>query len=163
MSNNLVLTNIKKILVMFIFSIEFLIIWFNRKNIKKGVVIVKLDAIGDFVIWLDSAKEYRKIYPKEEIILVANILWADLAKLLPYWDKVIAIDIKFLGLKKIYKRWRILAKISRIGARIAIEPTYSRKILFGDSIIRATSARSRVCSIGDFNNISVDFNSCLEN
>ena len=42
-------------------------------------------------MWLDTAKEYRKLYPPEkyELVLIGNSLWYSLAKELPYWDKVI--------------------------------------------------------------------------
>ena len=43
---------------------------------KPVVLLIRVDAIGDFVLWLDTAKEYRKLYPSEEyrIMLVGNKL-----------------------------------------------------------------------------------------
>ena len=49
---------------------------------KPVVLLIRVDAIGDFVLWLDTAKEYRKLYPSEEyrIVLVGNKLWGELAE-----------------------------------------------------------------------------------
>ena len=45
-----------------------------QQNKLELVLLIRQDAIGDFIIWLDTAKEYRKLYPQEEykIILVGN-------------------------------------------------------------------------------------------
>ena len=45
-----------------------------QKNQLEVVLLIRQDAIGDFVMWLDTAKEYRKLYPPEKykIILVGN-------------------------------------------------------------------------------------------
>ena len=45
------------------------------------VLIVRQDAIGDFILWLNTAKEYRQLYPpnKYKIILIGNASWSGLA------------------------------------------------------------------------------------
>ena len=60
------------------------------------ILLIRLDAIGDFVMWLDTAKEYQKLYPsdKYKILLAGNKIWCDLAVKLPYWDRVIPVDSK---------------------------------------------------------------------
>ena len=63
---------------------------------KKHIVLIRLDAIGDFIIWLDSAKEFRVIYPSERIVLIANSSWASLAKTMPYWDEVLPLDLSLI-------------------------------------------------------------------
>ena len=68
----------------------------TQKNKFELVLLVRQDAIGDFVMWLDTAKEYRKLFPakKYKILLVGNSSWCDLADELPYWDQVLPIDSK---------------------------------------------------------------------
>jgi ADP-heptose:LPS heptosyltransferase len=123
------------------------------KKKKAGIVLIKLDAIGDFVIWLDTAKEYRRIYPNLKITLVANIAWASMAREMPYWDDVWAVNINDLEKKALY-RWSILRKVRRANFDIAIQPTFSRAIIFGDSLVRATCSNHRIGSVGDTSNIS---------
>jgi len=117
------------------------------------VLLIRQDAIGDFVIWLDTAKEYRQLYPpdKYKIILVGNKIWSGLAKALPYWDEVIEVDVKQFKTFSRY-RWNLLRKIQNLGVQIAIQPTFSREFYHGDSLIRASDASRKVGSVGDMNN-----------
>ena len=54
----------------------------KRKN-HEGLAIIKVDAIGDFILWLDTAQRYRKLYPHQTIVLIANKTCYDLAVKLP--------------------------------------------------------------------------------
>ncbi|MDP3759114.1 MAG: glycosyltransferase family 9 protein [Ramlibacter sp.] len=120
---------------------------------KTGVALIRLDAIGDFIIWLDSAKEYRRLFPAQKIVLLANTAWADLACGLPYWDEVWTLDLQRFTRKPLY-RWMLLRKISQANFAVAIQPTFSRAFMYGDSVIRATRATQRIGSVGDMSNIS---------
>lgn len=117
------------------------------------VLLIRQDAIGDFVIWLDTAKEYRQLYPpdKYKIILVGNKIWCGLAKALPYWDEVLVVDVKQFKTFSSY-RWNLLRKIKNLGAQIAIQPTFSREFYLGDPLIRASDALQKVSSVGDMSN-----------
>ncbi len=141
----------KKIISKLIFGIEniFLSIPIWYKN--GGVALIRLDAIGDFIIWLDTAKEYRSFYPNQKITLIANPAWADLARQLPYWDEVFPLDIRHLALKQLVKRWRLVLYIRQRCFHTAIQPTVSRTIS-GDTVIRSTGASHRIGSVGDLVN-----------
>jgi len=143
-----------KSLLFFIFdSITLLLTRYPKQKNKDLVLLTRQDAIGDFIIWLDTAKEFRILYPSEQyqIILVGNSLWCGLASLLPYWDYVIPVDINKFKTISSY-RWRLLKKIRHLGAKIAIQPTFSREFYNGDSIIRASGAPIRISSDGDMSN-----------
>jgi len=120
---------------------------------RKGIAIVRVDAIGDFILWLDSAKEFRGIFPNERIILIANRVWAELARQFPYWDDVIPVDGRKLAFDFLY-RYRFLTLIRKKGFHTAVQPTYSRVCLHGDSIVRATAAQARIGSVGDLSNMT---------
>ena len=124
-----------------------------KHNQQKLVLLVRQDAIGDFILWLDTAKEYRKYYPPEncKIILIGNALWSDLAKELPFWDEVLPVNVKAFKTLSRY-RWNILRKVRNYGAEIAIQPTYSREFYHGDSLIRASNASKKVSSAGNMSN-----------
>jgi len=122
----------------------------------KTVLIIRIDSIGDFILWLDSAKELRKLYPKKEykITLLGNKAWAKLAESLPYFDEVLSIDrLSFLN-KPAY-RSKILKLIRNSGFEIALQPTYSREFFWGDTVIRLSGAKERIGSQGDYSNISI--------
>ncbi len=127
---------------------------FIRKSPSPAcIAIIRLDSIGDFILWLDPAKELRELYPQKRITLICNQIYSDLARLLPYWDEVIAVDRDKLTKDLLY-RFRSLRRIYRLRVETAIHPTYSREYLRADSLMRATCARQRIGSIGNLSNMT---------
>jgi ADP-heptose:LPS heptosyltransferase len=126
----------------------------KRSTGKNSVLLVRLDLIGDFVIWLDAAKEFKSIYPNKNIMLYANSTWASLAEKLSHWDQVISVDVSRLRVDPLY-RLSLLVQTHWRGFGIAIQPTYSREYV-GDLVIRATQAAQRITHLGDTNNITPD-------
>ncbi|QWF70938.1 glycosyltransferase family 9 protein [Methylomonas paludis] len=120
---------------------------------QSGLVIIRLNAIGDFILWLDTAKEYRRLYPNTRITLIANSLWSDWAKHFSYWDEVWPIQLLQFTRNPLY-HWQTVYRLRKAGFAIAIQPTYSRLFLHGDIMIRATGAAQRIGSQGDLSNIT---------
>ena len=145
---------IVKTLLFYIFDSLALFNHTTAQNNKFDLVlIVRQDAIGDFILWLNTAKEYREIYPpnKYKIILIGNASWSVLADKFPYWDQVFPIYSKKFKSLTGY-RWGLLRKIKTMSATIAIQPTYSREFYHGDTIIRASNALKKIGSAGDMSN-----------
>lgn len=132
--------------------VDALLTVYPARRIINGVALVRLDAIGDFILWLDSAKEYRRLYAGQRIVLIANAVWADWAAKFPYWDEVWSFDLRRFRRNPAY-RVKMLAKVRLAGFEIVIQPTYSRTFE-GDSLIRVSGAAQRIGSIGDESNIS---------
>lgn len=111
----------------------------------KSVLIVRTDSIGDFILWLDAAKELKHLYPPNEyrITLLANQEWVDLAKSYPYWDEVITVDRDQFASDFIY-RWIFLRKIYTSHYDRCIHPIFSRIFTLGDAIVRISASRERV-------------------
>jgi ADP-heptose:LPS heptosyltransferase len=126
----------------------------KRSTGKNSVLLIRFDLIGDFVIWLDAAKEFKHLYPNKHIVLYAHSSWASLAEQLSYWDQVIAVDIPRLRSDDLY-RLGFLIKTHRCGFAIAIQPTYSREYV-SDLVVRATQAGQRIAHFGDRNNITLE-------
>lgn len=129
------------------------VLFINNSTNRKGLALVRIDAIGDFILWLDSAKEFRRIYPDRRITLICNEKWAELAKFFNYWDNIIPVNRKRLTRNPFY-RFKTLRAIRKQNFEIAIQPAYSREFLLGDSIVRATGAKEKIGSVGDFSNIN---------
>ena len=68
----------------------------SPSTIKKEILILKVDAIGDFFIWLAAAKYYRNAFPSSEyqITLLAHEDWIDLAKEYLDFDHYLSINKK---------------------------------------------------------------------
>jgi ADP-heptose:LPS heptosyltransferase len=141
---------VKSLLRMFMFCVDGLFL--SDVHPKKDIVLIRLDAIGDFIIWLDSAKEFRRIYPTERIVLVANSAWASIAESFPYWDEILPIDpVRFSRFGRYRISW--LQKIASRGFRVAIHPAHSRMSTVGDSAVRATHAREKIAPARDLLNL----------
>jgi ADP-heptose:LPS heptosyltransferase len=121
---------------------------------NHSVAIIRVDLIGDFILWLPAAEKLRSVFPNSRLTLIANAAWADLARDLPYWDEVIAINMKWFSFEKLLYRWRMIRLIASKRFQIAFQPVYSRSLADGDSIIRATNAVERIGSEGSLSNLS---------
>ncbi len=118
---------------------------------RKRVLVLRVDAVGDFVLWLDAAKELRRIYPPEmfEIVLAVNKNAEGLARPLPYWDKIIGLDMHPFFWNISY-RWSLLRQIKSLGFDIALNPHMSHIMFGADSLIRSSGARERIgCALYD--------------
>ena len=120
---------------------------------KAEILLVKLFAIGDFVLWLDVAAELRRLYPPENyrLVLFGNAIWSDLAQHLPYFDEVISVEKNrlYYDIRYRLKMWRFLRE--RVWTA-AIQSDYSRDFLYGDAAVRVSAAIERIGFQGDLLN-----------
>ena len=123
------------------------------KQEHDGILLIRLDLIGDFVLWLDSAQAYRRLYPNRKITLAVNSACIDLAEALPHWDEVISLNVQRLRTDYIY-RLCMLVKLKQGNFAVAIQPTFSREFV-GDLALRASCATERIGYVGDANNIPI--------
>ena len=133
-------------------ALDRLAISMTRWRNQDAVAIVRVDAIGDFVIWLGAARRLCARYRPRRIVLVANRIVADLARSTGMFDEVVAVDTDAFAQDKAY-RFDTLSRMRGLGAAIAVQPTYSRSYWIGDALVRATGAPERIGHDGDFNNI----------
>ena len=130
----------------------FIVVSYHSQKAGNDIFIIRLDAIGDFILWLDSARHFRKIYPDKKIILLGNQIWTSMAKKFPYWDEVWELNRRKFHRNLPY-RVRLLKKIRKAGFDIVIQTTYSREFLYGDAIVQISGARKKIGSVGDCSNI----------
>lgn len=104
----------------------------ERKPEAKRLFLLRLDEIGDFIIWLDSAACYRKLFPGYEITLACKEKNAALAKSLNFFDRVITCNNEILKAHRSpfpKKNERELHRyIYRENFSIVINTRYSRHI-----------------------------------
>lgn len=110
-------------------------LWKNQKFIKNlinnkcddsdTVLLLKLDRIGDFIIWLDSAKEYRNVYPEKKILLLCNKACRMIAEATGYFDAILAIDIDRFETDREYQSSE-MERLSRHEFGTVIQTAYSR-------------------------------------
>ncbi|MRR56754.1 MAG: glycosyltransferase family 9 protein [Deltaproteobacteria bacterium] len=134
------------------------VVLFRERETPTGmqsVLVVRLDSIGDFILWLDSATALRGLYPPESfrLVLLGNSLWGELVKAIGLFDEYVPLERKQF-LRNIRYRFNILKSLRRRAWAVAIHPTFSRETLFGDSVMRVCGAEERIGSQGDCSNQS---------
>ena len=135
---------------LFLFSIDSFFFILNKKNKKKNnsITIVRVDNIGDFIIYISSNNLVPKKYINLKKYLICNELVMELAESLDIFDYIIPINIKKFKVNIIY-RLKILKKVSSLNTEIVFQPTFSRCFETGDTLVRFTSARKKVGFNGD--------------
>jgi ADP-heptose:LPS heptosyltransferase len=124
-----------------------------RLDGKRVVLVVRLDAIGDYLLWSRFALDLATLYPapSHRRVLVANAEWAPLARSLSTFDQIVEVNRTRFLRDRSYRNDQ-LRTIRRLGAEVCIQPTYSREFLYGDALVRASGARERIGSQGDVSN-----------
>ena len=128
----------------------------NSNYIEKTLIIIKLDAIGDYVLFHNFLNEIKNTpkYKDYKITLCGNQLWKDVT--LSF--KTNCDDFIWINKNKFSKdlayRYKTLKIINKKKFEIAVNPHYSRDFLYYDSIIQATSAKERIGFECNLSNIS---------
>lgn len=116
----------------------------HKTGSKKKVCLLRLDGLGDVVMFIDAIRAYREIFRVEdhETILITEAWIAPLFEECPYLDKVIGCDtLRFK--KEISYRWQFLREIRKAGNHIFINSCINRELLYGDIMAHASGARHR--------------------
>ena len=134
---------------------SFVISLARQKINDKSILFIRLDSIGDYLLLRNFFKFIREDerYQKYKITLCGNIVWKELAE---YFDKTVFDNFIWLDRQKfqgsISYRYHFLKKIYELGFEVAIDTTYSREILFGDSIVAISKAKERIGCTGSIDN-----------
>lgn len=138
--------NMTSILVNIVSVMDLLIIRIrNRKgNVQnEGMVLVRLDAIGDFVMWLDAAKEFRKDW-SGRITLICNQVCSEIAANTGYFDEVIGVNYgKLRHTSQVKYRWSMHRRFKNVKANRVVQCTYSKEI-FSDMVMSAVGANEKI-------------------
>ncbi len=133
----------------FYMSLTNWLVSFVHTKESNDVLILRLDELGDFILWLDSAKEYRKLYHGKRLTLLVNEKWYDLAKTLPYWDDVVALNTIKFRINPFYRlAW--LKFIRQWGFEIVICPRHSVKFTLEPAIVAISGAQQKIVCEGSF-------------
>ncbi|TLE01469.1 glycosyltransferase family 9 protein [Helicobacter japonicus] len=120
---------LKKPIYFIIDSIINLLYPTKKARQNKSLVILRNDAIGDYLLFRDFLRVIRKEYSNYHVTLIGNIVFQDIALCLDktYIDKFIWIDNKKFR-KNIVYSILFLAKIQKNKFDIFINPIHSRDI-----------------------------------
>jgi len=112
---------------------------------RRKVALVRLDNIGDFVLWLDALRGWRLLFPPEthEITLIAQKTWASLAENAPELDHVWSLDRDKFVREMQYRRAQ-LGAVRQAGFDAIVQARPGRELLIEDALTRVSGAGERV-------------------
>ncbi len=129
------------------------------KQIKqKSLLLIRLDAIGDYVLFRNFIEVLKKSekYKDYTITLLGNSAWKSLSEELDgeLVDGFIWLDRDRFNKDFVY-RYQKLQEIVASGYKVVLSPVYSREFFYGDSIVKLINAKEKIGSIGDVSNIKI--------
>lgn len=150
-----VLYNIKRSLInAYCILIDFIVLFARRvekpNTERKKILIIKTDNIGDFILWTDVAKEYKKIFPPEayEITLLGNSMWTSLAAKTYYFDHIIPLNRKKFILHPFYRIQKMKEVISLKWHKV-IYHSFSHEFSTGLSILKLIKSEQVIAAPSD--------------
>jgi len=102
---------------------------------KQTVLVVRMDLLGDFILWVPFAIELRKFYPKEKyhLVLLGHRMWMPLAEKLLNFDEYIPCDVERFE-ENYFEQRKILLSLRLRRFDILIHPRFLRLFLTEDMI-----------------------------
>ena len=129
------------------------------KEIKpKSLLLIRLDAIGDYVLfrnYIEILKKSEK-YKEYNITLLGNSAWKSLSEELDgkFVDEFVWLDRNRFNKDFVYRHQK-LQEITSNGYEVVLSPVYSREFFYGDTIVKLINAKEKIGSIGDVSNIKI--------
>ena len=116
-------------------------------NVRKGLVVVRMDGIGDMVLFRNSLDHYEKVFgiSQNEITVLGCKSWGALTDGLFYGYRVIAISEHSYAKKFTYRIY-INFLVRRLRPRLVISDSYFRRALITDSLVWVMDAPKSVVS-----------------
>lgn len=150
---------LKIIIRFFLYKIIDILSGCNPKEYKnKSIVIVRLDAIGDYVLFrnfLEILTANNK-YKGYKVSLIGNVAWKELALSLDKGcvENFIWVDRKRFNRNFLYRSKKIKEICSR-SYDICISPVYSREFFLSDWVVKVINAKEKIGSVGNCSNIHI--------
>jgi len=109
------------------------------------LLLVRLDRIGDMVVWLPAAQALVGTWRRLGFRAVAVVRpeGAPLIGNLPGVERVLTVESGRFRADPFY-RARTLLEVRRCGAEVAVEPTLARVPVLGDALVRFSGAARRI-------------------
>lgn len=128
----------------------------NKEIKSKTLLLIRLDAIGDYVLFRNFIEEIKRSGPYKEyqITLLGNSTWKDLSEELDntYVDKFIWVDRNRFN-KDFKYRYTKLKEVVSKGYEVVLSPVYSREYFYADIIVKLVNAKKKIGSDGDLSTI----------
>lgn len=112
---------------------------------RARVLLVRLDNIGDFLLWRDTARGWREAFPQDKyaLTLLCSEACAPLAGDMPEFEQAWPLDKGHFLRDARYRRAQMTA-LREAGFDVVVQARPRRDLLVEDAITRVTGARERI-------------------
>jgi len=112
---------------------------------KERTLIIRLDNIGDFILWINNLEALVSHLRSQNVLLLANHIWASLAQKLFSNIEIYPIDVSRFKTNPFY-RYRILSQLFQEEYAQIINPIYSRHldILVAEILVKTLRASKKI-------------------
>ena len=118
---------------------------------RAKVVFIKVDALGDFILWINCAEVLSQNYSTYEKVLICSSQVKDLALSLKLFDTVIAIDHVRYVANPLY-RYSIYKILRSHAFDVLIQCNFSRSLWIHDDLSYVARSKHKVSPKGDLLN-----------
>lgn len=152
------ISKLKTLIKFIIYYIINILVEPSKKIKPKSLLLIRLDAIGDYVLFRNFIEVLKKSeeYKNYNMTLLGNSAWKSISEELDseYIDEFIWLDKNKFN-KDFEYRYKKLKEITESGYEIVLSPVYSREFFVGDNIVKLINAKEKIGSVGDLSNIRV--------
>lgn len=122
---------------------------------RRRILVVRLDRIGDFALYLPFAAALRRAFPPESchITLLGNSLWMPLARRMLNFDRFIQLDPQHF-LTDASLRRALLDEVAAMNCDFLLQPRFHRELLIEDLIALAAAAPESLAFSGTTRHLS---------
>ncbi len=115
---------------------------------RRGVLVVRMDGIGDMVLFRGSLDDYAEAFAvaPAEITVLGCASWGAIADRVFAGYRVITIDEHRYANRPLY-RFRVSLMVRRLNAQAAVCDSYFRRALMADSLVWVSAAPRTVVSL----------------
>lgn len=117
---------------------------------RKEIVFVRVDNLGDFILWLPAARALREQWPWPgcQFVLIAHASWSAFAQSLTLFDRVISLNRRRFQRDPLYRFWWVF-RLARLKPELLVTAIHSRDPTTADTIARAVNAARKIAPVGD--------------
>jgi ADP-heptose:LPS heptosyltransferase len=109
---------------------------------RADLLLSRLDAIGDFIVWQDSLRAFRKKYAQRNVVLICNKAFHELASRDPFFTKVIPFDRTTYSYP--WRRLMFLRILRRTAFEEVISPSHARDLERWEWLIKMSIGKHKI-------------------
>ena len=129
----------------------------TKNHVIYDVVIVRVDALGDYVIWHDAISSYQRRFKGKRVLLVCADLIRPLVEQESFFSVI--IDFNRQSVRKFRHFLRLMRQLKSIKSSVVLYPCWERHTI-GDAIVLQIKSLQKISMqpLGTFNVITKLYN-----